>query len=195
MPLSDLIIRGAEPATKPIKLFDAEGLHLEVSPNSGRWWRLKYRFAGKERRLSLGTYPQVSLKEARIRRAAAKIQVSKGIDPSAARQAAIHKQGINAENSFETVGREWWAQWKDAHTPDHATRVLRRPEANLFPPLGKRPVAEITTPEIVAAIKKIEARGALDIAKRALHTAGQIYRYATRGSVDRRNRPECPWQW
>ena len=174
------------PAAKSIKLFDAEGLYLEVSPKGGKWWRLKYRFAGKERRLSLGTYPQVSLREAHILRAAAKIQLSKGIDPLAARQSAVHKPGINAENSFEAVGREWWAQWKDAHTPDPAVRVLRRLEANLFPPLGKRPSTEITTPEIVPAIKKIEARGALDIAKRALHTAGQIYRYATvNGKVER----------
>lgn len=187
MLLTDIIIRSAQPAAKPIKFCDAEGLYLEVSPRGGKWWRRKYRFAGKERRFSLGTSPQVSLKVARIRGEAAKIQLANGVDQSAARQASKRRQGINAENRFESVAREWREQWKDARNPSHTERVLRRLETNLFPPLGKMSINDITAPELVAAVKKIEAQGAHEIAKRALQTAGQIFRYAIVNGKTERN--------
>ena len=107
MPLTDTAIRSAKPLPKAQKLFDGGGLYLEVAPAGGKWWRLKYRFKGKEKRLSLGVYPAVGLKEARRRRDEAKEQLAAGIDPSAARQAVKESVRSEVKNSFETVAREW----------------------------------------------------------------------------------------
>ncbi|WP_110949232.1 tyrosine-type recombinase/integrase [Pseudomonas bohemica] len=178
MPLTDLIIQGAEPAAKPIKFFDAAGLCLEVPPSGVRWWRPKCQFAVNGRRLPIGTYPHVSLKENRIRRAAAKIQFFKGSNTSAAGQAIIHKQGINTENNFEKLGPDWCVQWRYPRAAGHTTHVVRRRDVDLFSPFGTRPIASITTVEIVPVVKKKHARGALYIAKRTLHSTGEIYRFA-----------------
>lgn len=177
MPLSDVAVRTAKPADKPRKLFDDGGLFLLVAPAGGKWWRLKYRYGGKEKLLSLGTYPEVSLSRARALRDEARRLLSDGRDPSAERQADKRRREIANTNSFEAVAREWYQ--KQAHTwvPSHASDVLRRLEANLFPYLGPRPIVEIDAPELLACLRKIEQRGAFDLAHRVQQVSGQVFRY------------------
>ena len=176
MPLTDTAIRSAKPRTKPFKLFDGGGLYLEVSPAGGKWWRWKYRFGGKENRLSFGVYSDVSLKAARGKRDAARQQLAAGIDPSEARKAAKVAQA-GAEN-FETIAREWYLKFSPGWVASHGDRILRRLENDLFPWLGKRPIAEIRAPELLTVLRRIESRGAQKTAHRAKQNCGQIFRYA-----------------
>ncbi len=111
MPLSNTAIRNIKPDTKPIRLFDGGGLYLEVAPSGGKWWRLKYRFNGKEKRISLGTYPDIGLKEARARKDEARKLLANHIDPSEHRKALRAGDAENTANSFETVAREWFAKY------------------------------------------------------------------------------------
>ncbi|BBE08297.1 integrase [Mycoavidus cysteinexigens] len=187
MALTDTVIRNTKPTAKPIKLTDSGGLVLLVQPNAARWWRLRYRFAGKEKMLSLGTYPNVSLKDARLLRDQAKSQLAKNIDPSLARQEAKLTKTMAFTNSFEAVARQWWTDWRGTKSPSYAECLLRRLEVDIFPVIGSRPVTEITAPLLLMAIKKIEARGALDIAKRAFQTCGQVMRYAIAHGLAERN--------
>ncbi len=176
--LNDITIKKAKPKDRQYKLTDGEGMHLLVHPNGGKYWRLRYKLAGKEKTLALGTYPTLSLAEARDKRFAAKKQIANGIDPSQEKKQRKLEQYINAENSFENIAREWYqknyAKWK----PRHAHYILKRLEADIFPVIGSRPINEIKTPELLATIQKVEKRGAIDIAKRALQTSGQVFRYA-----------------
>ncbi|MBM3775286.1 MAG: DUF4102 domain-containing protein, partial [Acidobacteria bacterium] len=176
MPLTDTAIRCAKSSGKTQRLFDAGGLYLEVSPAGGRWWRWKYRFGGKEKRLSLGVYPDVSLKAARERRDAARQQLSAGIDPSEARQAAKLAQA--GAESFEAIAREWHAKFALTWGVRHAYRILRRLERDVFPWLGMRPISEIKAPELLAVLRRIEGRGAQETAHRAKQNCGQVFRYA-----------------
>ena len=178
MALTDTAVRNAKPDGKTKKLFDARGLYLEVAPAGGKWWRLKYRFGGKEKRLSLGVYPDVSLKQARERRDEARRLLAAEIDPSAHRKAKKAAQDERAGNSFEVVAREWYAKHTSAWAESHGSRIIRRLERDIFPWLGKRPVAEITPPELLAVVRRIEGRGALETAHRALQNCGQVFRYA-----------------
>lgn len=189
MPLTDTACRTAKcPADKPRARFaDSLGLYLEVLPAGGKYWRLKYRFGGKEKRLGLGVYPAVSLAEARKGRDKARALLGEGKDPSATRQEAKASRAAAAGSSFEAVARAWHAQWRAARTDHHADYVLRRLEADVFPKLGALPIADVTAPKLVAMAKRIEARGALDIAKRALQTCGQILRYAVAHGFIERN--------
>lgn len=178
MPLSDTTIRNAKPADKPRKLADGGGLYIEVAPSGGKWWRFKYRFEGKEKRLSLGVYPDVGLKDAREKHAEARKLLAAGVDPSANKKASKAAQGERAANSFEIVAREWF----DKHTPswkeNHSSKIIRRLEVDIFPWLGACPVGEITAPDLLAAVRRIESRGALETAHRALANCGQVFRYA-----------------
>ena len=178
MPLTDIAIRTAKPTDKPYKLADGGGLYLEVYPTGGKLWRLKYRFGGKEKRLSLGSYSVVSLKEARERRDNAKRLLAGGIDPSIERKTQRAATVERAANSFEIVGREWFARYSPTWAESHATKIIRRLEADIFPWLGGRPIAEITAPEVLTVLRRIEGRGALDTAHRAHQNCGQIFRYA-----------------
>lgn len=178
MPLTDTAIRNAKPSEKPIRLFDGGGLYLEVSPSGGKWWRLKYRFAGKEKRLSLGVYPGIGLKEARERRDTAKRLLADGIDPSVERQVQKVATVERAANSFEAVAREWHAKYAPGWAESNAKKVLARLENDVFPWLGGRPIAELKAPELLAVCRRVESRGALDTAHRVLQTCGQIFRYA-----------------
>lgn len=193
MALTDKECRTATcPADKPrARFFDSEGLYLEVLPAGGKYWRLKYRFAKKEKRLGLGVYgdrpPKVSLKEARQKRDDARQLLSRGLDPSVARQEAKVAQRTAQENSFEAVARAWHAHWKTNRSDSHVEYVLRRLEADVFPEIGHRPISELTARDFKLVAKKIEKRGALDIAKRALQTCGQIMRYAVGDDVIERN--------
>jgi integrase len=177
MPLTDRAIRNAKPADKPLRLFDEKGLYLEVAPSGGKWWRFKYRFGGKEKRLSLGVYPDTKLADARIRRDEVRALLADKKDPGAARKAEKQEAAGRAANSFEAVAREWYA--KQAHTwvATHASDVLRRLEANLFPDIGATPIAELTAPALLSALRQIEDRGARDLAHRVLQVAGQVFRY------------------
>ena len=178
MPLTDIAIRSAKPSEKPRKLFDGEGMYLEISPSGGKWWRLKYRWAGKEKRLSLGTYPEVPLLEARRRRDDAKRLLEQGQDPSAERQRKKAALSEDVETTFEAVARLWHESWKRTRTEKHANQVLRRMELDVFPKIGNRQIASIKAPELVAVAKAVEKRGAHDLARRAIQISGQVFRYA-----------------
>ena len=184
MPLTDTAIRVAKPQARPRRLFDGGGLYLEVSPAGGKWWRWKYRFGGKERRLSLGVYPDVSLKCARERRDAVRQQLSAGIDPGQARKA--QKLAGAGADIFEAIALEWHAKFSSGWVPSHGDRILRRFENDLFPWLGQRPVADILAPELLSVLRRIESRGAVETAHRAMQNCGQVFRYAiATGRADR----------
>ncbi|MGH6794739.1 MAG: tyrosine-type recombinase/integrase [Methylocella sp.] len=176
--MTDTAIRNAKPGEKPFRLFDGGGLYLEVSPAGGKWWRLKYRFDGKEKRLSLGVYPDVSLKDARDRRDASRKLLADGIDPSENRKAMKSARTDRSANSFEVVAREWFAKYSATWAANHGDRIIRRFERDIFPWIGGRPIAEVTAPELLAVARRIENRGALETAHRALGNCGQVFRYA-----------------
>lgn len=186
MHLTNTACKNAKPADKPYRLADGGGMYLEVMPNGSRYWRLKYRFADKEKRLAFGVYPQVSLAEARECREAAKKQLAGGIDPSIAKQENKRQNAMNAENTFEAVAREWHEHQKARWSPAHATDILYRLEKDVFPILGNRPIADIKAPHILDNLRKIEKRGAHEMARRAVQYCGQIFRYAiVTGRADR----------
>ena len=136
MPLTDIQVRNANAGEKQYRLADSGGMYLEVRPNGGRYWRLKFRFAGKEKALTLGVYPGVSLKEARAKRDAAKKLLADGVDPSMAKQAAKRSLRLNAENSFDAIAREWHAKYASTWSEGHGARLLRRLEVDAFPWIG-----------------------------------------------------------
>lgn len=178
MPLTNTGIRNFKPGKKPLRLFDERGLYLEVSPAGGKWWRLKYRFGNKEKRLSLGVYPDVGLKDARNRREEARKLLADGVDPSENRKAKKTAQADRASSSFEVVAREWFAKYSAGWAANHADRVMRRLERDIFPWIGGRPIAEVTAAELLTVMRRIEARGALETAHRARGNCGQVFRYA-----------------
>lgn len=178
MPLTDTAIRNAKPGEKPSKLFDERGLFLLVTPAGGKWWRLRYRFDGKEKLLSLGTYPDVGLKAARERRDDARKLLADGVDPGENRKASKAAKQERAANSFEVVAREWFAGRAPLWAKGHSDKIIKRLENDVFPWLGGRPVSEITPPELLSVLRRIEGRGALDTAHRALQNCGQVFRYA-----------------
>ena len=153
-------------------------MFLLVTPNGGKWWRLKYRFAGKEKLLSLGTYPDIALKSARDHRDLERKKLADRIDPAINRKAVKAAWLGNQPNTFEVVAREWLGQKAKNWATLNAVKTTRRLEIDAFPWFGSRPIADITAPELLAVLRKTEARGALGIAHRALQTAGQIFRYA-----------------
>ncbi|EFP64432.1 Putative prophage CPS-53 integrase [Ralstonia pickettii] len=178
MPLTDTAIRNTKPADKPIKLFDGGGLFLHITPAGQRYWRLKYRFAGKEKLLALGVYPDVGLKEARDRREEAKRLLGEGIDPSVERKVQKVATVERAANSFEAVAREWHGKYAPGWSDSNSKKVLARLENDVFPWLGGRPIAELKAPDLLTVCRRVESRGALDTAHRVLQTCGQIFRYA-----------------
>jgi integrase len=177
MPLTDKEIRAAKPGTKRIRLFDERGMYLELGVTGGKWWRLKYRHCGKEKRLALGVYPDVSLKAARERRDAARKLLGEGIDPGSARKALTLARAEGSAHSFELVTREWFAKYSAHWAESHSSRIIRLFERDIFPWIGKRPIAEVTAPELLAVIRRIEGRGALETAHRALGNCSQVFRY------------------
>ena len=187
MKLTDPVIKAAKPKDKPYKLSDGDGLVLLIQPNGSKWWRFRYQYNGKEKMLSIGTYPEVTLKDARILRVTASDLLKQGINPSQHRQEEKQKQTIAASNSFESIARLWWDHWKSGKTERHAGYTIRRLEADIFPVIGNKPITEISAPTLIMIIKKIESRGALDLAKRALTTCGQILRYAVAHGMTERN--------
>ncbi len=178
MPLTDTKIRTLKPAEKPVRVFDSGGLYLEVAPSGGKWWRLKYRFGGKEKRLSLGVYPDVGLKEARDRRDTARKLLTDGTDPAEHRKEQKAAKVERASNSFEAVAREWFGKYSPNWAKSHGDKIISRFERDVFPWIGARPIAEINAPELLRAIKRIEERGVLETAHRALQNCSQVFRYA-----------------
>jgi len=172
--LSDTKIRGLKPADKAFKLYDTGGLFLLVNPAGGRWWRFKYHFAGKERGLSLGTYPDISLKDARGRRDEARSLVAKGIDPSLHRQTEREAR----TNTFKLIAQEWLASQESRLAPITLEKARWMLETFVYPRLGSRPIAEITAQELLRTLREIEKRGILETAHRTKQRCGQIFRYA-----------------
>ncbi|MBC7709567.1 MAG: integrase arm-type DNA-binding domain-containing protein, partial [Rhizobacter sp.] len=158
MSLSDTSIRNAKPREKPFKVYDGEGLYLQVTPSGGKWWRLKYRFADKEKLLSLGTYPKIGLKEARALRTAGLKLVANGVDPSENRKATKAAKVERDANSFEVIAREWLGKFSATWVPSHGDRIIARFDRDIFPKMGGRPIAEINAPELLAVVRHIEKR-------------------------------------
>lgn len=177
---------------KPLKLFDGEGLHLLVNPDGSRWWRVKYRYGGKEKLLSFGVYApgaakHVSLAEARNRLADAKRQLRDGIDPSAARKAEKEARIDRETGSFELVAREWHAKQSDTWDESHGARILRRLVLYVFPKIGDQQIRSLTSPQVLEVLLAIEARGTRETAHRVKQCLGAIFRYAVathRADVD-----------
>lgn len=178
MPLTDTQIKTLKPDAKPRKVADEKGLFLLLTPTGGKLWRLKFRFDGKEKLLALGSYPDVSLKDARARRDEARKLLADGIDPAEERKAAKAARVVAVANNFEAIAREWFGKQASGWADTHADKILQRLEKDVFPWLGSRPISGITPPDLLATVRRIEARGALDTAHRALQNCGQIFRYA-----------------
>jgi integrase len=178
MPLTDTALRSARPGAKPLKLFDGGGLYVEVAPSGGKWWRLKYRFDGKEKRISLGVYPDVSLKQARARRDEARRLLADRIDPGERRKAEKSAIAERAANSFEAVVQEWTDKFRPKWTPGYHAKVVRRLEVNVLPWLGPLPIHSVTAPQVLSCARRAEARGAIDVAHRLVQDCGQVFRYA-----------------
>lgn len=178
MPLKDVTIKNAKPRDKAYKLSDAKGLYLYIKPNGSKAWRLKYRFLGKEKTLSIGLYPDVGLAEARNARDNARKKLADKIDPGLAKQVSKRSAKEASENSFEIIAREWFTKYSAKWSPSHGERILRRLEKDIFPWVGKRPIAEITAPELLSVLRRMESRGAIETAHRAHQNCGQVFRYA-----------------
>ena len=177
MPLTDAQVKQLQPKEKPYKTFDGGGLYIEVFPDGAKRWRYKYRFGGKEKRLALGVYPKVGLKDARKKHTEARARLSEGLDPSEVKKATAAAQ--EGENSFAAIAHEWHGkfaavQWSDSH----AKNIMARLQKNVFPWLGSRPVHEISAPEIIRMLRLIEERGHLETLHRTLNNCGQVFRYA-----------------
>lgn len=176
--LTDIKVRQAKPGPKTQKLSDSQGLFLQISPSGGKWWRLAYRYMGKQKLLSLGTYPTVSLAEARQRRDEAKKLLANGVDPADNRKATKQARQERAANSFEAIAREWHTKFSATWSASHGDRIIRRLENDIFPWLGDKPIADITPPTLLAVLRRIEERGAVETAHRAMQNCGQIFRYS-----------------
>lgn len=190
MPLTDTAIRNAKPGAKPVKMFDERGLFLIVTPAGGKWWRLRYKFDNKEKLLSLGVYPDVGLKEARERREAARKLLADDIDPGEHRKAKKAARVERAANSFEVICREWLEHKKSTVALAQYSKALARLEKDVFPWIGGRPISEITAPEILTVLRRIDDRGARYTAHKAKSEISQCFRFAI--ATGRADRDPCP---
>jgi integrase len=187
MALTDTAIRNCKPRETVYKLADGRGLQLHVTLQGSKLWRFAYRFDGKQKLMALGVYPDVSLAQARDKADEARKQRAAGSDPMVLRKHEKIARRLAVEDTFAAIARKWWERWKAARSDSHTVYVWRRLEADVFPAIGVRPIAQIEAPELVAMMKSIEKRGALDIAKRALQTCSQVFRYAIAHGIARRN--------
>jgi len=178
MPLTDTQIRKAKPGEKTYKLSDGRGLYLEVTPAGGRWWRFKYRFDGKEKRLSLGVYPDIDLKTARERRDEARKLVAHRVDPSEKRKAEKATRQEEAANTFESIAREWHSQRRNALEQSTLDGIMMRMEKHLFPWLGSKPIARIEAPDLLEVLRRAESLDLGETPRRLRQYCGQIFRYA-----------------
>jgi integrase len=176
--LTDIKCKAAKAKDKTYAMYDVDGLYLEITPSGGKHWRFSYRFAGKRKRMALGEYPEISLQEARIKRDELRKTVKKGADPCLLRKKAKIETKENVANSFENIAMEWFEKNKSAMAERHAFYVIRRLKANIFPFLGGVTIKDIAPKELLAVIRKIEGRGAQEVARRTLQVVGQVFRYA-----------------
>ena len=174
-PLTPSAVANAKPKAEPYRMPDGRGMFLLVQPNGSRWWRMEYRRPGthKKNMLSLGVYPDVSLKQARERREAARKLIADGIDPGDKRKA----EATAVADTFEAVAREWFAKYSPQWAQDHASRNIRRLERDVFPWIGSKPLASVTAVDILAVLERIDARGARETAHRARTNIGQVIRF------------------
>lgn len=177
MPLTDLVVRSAKPKDRPYKLSDQRGLYLLVSA-TGRYWRFDYRFLGKRKTLALGAYPDTTLAMAREKHQEARTRLASNIDPGALKQLNKRVEIEQTANSFESVAMEWLSTMLPSWKPSHSEKILGRLRNDVFPHVGKRPISQITAPELLVVLKRIESRGAVDSAHRTRNTCSQIFRFA-----------------
>ena len=190
MPLSNTAILNAKSSDKPYSLADERGLSLLVQPSGGKWWRFRYRYTGKAKMLSFGTYPDVGLKEARNKRDEARKMLADGVDPGENRKAQRESQAKRSANSFEVIAREWLEGQKSVVVQGQYEKTLARLQTDVFPWLGDKAVSEITAPEILTILRKIDARGARYTAHRTRGQISQVMRYAI--ATGRAERDPCP---
>lgn len=176
--LTDKAIRALKPDEKPYKAADSLGLYLLIQPNGSRLWRFKYRFAGKEKLAALGVYPETGLAEARTRRDELRRLHAGGVDPVAHRRAADEAKVAAAENSFKVVADEWFEKKSPGWVPKHSAKIRERLKRDIYPWLGSRPIADITSPDVLGVLRRIEMRGAVETAHRALGNISGVFRYA-----------------
>jgi len=176
MSLTDTAIRNAKAKKKPYKLSDEKGLYLLVN-KTGKYFRFDYRYAGKRKTLALGVYPDVKLADAREKRNDSRRLLQNNVDPAQYRKETKAMQQEQATNSFEAVSREWFTKNKHVWTEGHSRTIIRRLELNIFPWLGMKSIASITAPEILAVLRRIENRGAIETAHRVKQICGQVFRY------------------
>lgn len=191
MPLTDTAIKNAKPKPdKAYKLPDEKGLYLLVTVNGGKWWRFDYRFDGKRKTLSMGTYPDTTLKQARDKRDNARSKLSDGIDPGENRKAVKSSRAESVSNSFEIIAREWGSKNIDTW-PKKNNRSKRMLERNIFPWLGSKPITDILPMDILTCLRRVEDRGTIETAHRILQICGQVFRYAVAtGRIDRDITPD-----
>ena len=187
MPLTDLSVRKAHAKDKAYKLFDSGGMFMLISPAGGKLWRLKYRAGGREKLLALGTYPNLSLREARVKRDEARCDLARGVDPGEAKRAAKGMRAGRAANTFKAIALDWFAKNNPTWAPNHAVRVKRLLERDIFPLLGGFPIASITAPDVLKAIRQIESREAIDTAHRARGYCGEVFRFAIAAGLAERD--------
>lgn len=185
--LTETLIRKTKAPLKPTKLADERGMYLFLTPSGGRLWRFKYRYAGKEKLLALGAYPDLSLAKAREARDEARKAVAQGIDPSAARQQEKREKADAGANDFETIAREWLENVRDKWVPVYYSDTLKRFEAYVFPAIGRRPIAEVAAPELLALLRKIETRGTVETAHKVARACGQVFRFGIASGLCERN--------
>ena len=181
MPLTDTAIKNAKSQAKQVKLFDGEGLFLLVTPSGGKWWRLKYRLGGKEKLLSLGVYPEISLKEARRRRDEARTLIAQGIDPSDQRKeekAVAEAESKEKENTFQAVATEWLSVYGPDLTEKHALKLRRYLDNELFPAFGNKPVTELVPMDILDAARPKQEKGRIQTAHRLVQLTSQVLQFA-----------------
>jgi integrase len=189
--LSEALVRNSKPETKPYKISDGEGLFLLITPSGGKYWRLRYYFADKEKLLALGVYPDVSLAEARERRAQARKLLAAGKDPGEAKKEAKRAVSFSQGNTLEVVAREWYEKRRHEWAPGSIRCKTFYLEKKLLPKLGHRPIGDITPPEVLEMLREIEGRGTLDTARRVMQMCGQIFMYGiATGRVERNPVPD-----
>ena len=176
--LTDTFLRSVKATGQVQKKADGGGLYIHVSPTGGKLWRMAYSFDGKQKTLSFGAYPAVSLKDARQKREEAKEQLAKGIDPGAQKKAVKAAIKTESTSSFEVVAREWFDKFKDSWVDHHGKKIFARLEKDIFPLIGGKAIGSVTAPELLEVLRRIEARGAIETAHRTLQNCGQIFRYA-----------------
>jgi len=187
IPLTELQVKNAKPKDKPYKLTYGGGLYLLVNPDGAKYWRMKARFSGIERLLAFGVYPNVSLLEARAARAKAADQIRSGTDPAQARRIEKLQKAAAAANNFEGVARQWPANKLETWKENTAKDALNRLEKDVFPLIGKIPIAEIDAPTMLDVLRQVEKRGALEIAARLGQLCSQIFRYAIASGLAKYN--------